>query len=154
MIKRLEPTIVIKFIMRRRHSFINVELTTYSSPHERGSVFRNQGNVVHGIQNPRKFCLWNLKSWALESEVQLKESGIPLNIGIQNPSSTFPLTKTGIQCLQSGIQGVESRIQDCLGLPYLGRYSSSTFTSVCLIKLVSSYSFLFSLFLLVIFVLS
>ena len=74
--------------MRRRHSFINVELTAYSSPHERGSVFRNQGNVVYGIRNPRKFCLWNLKSWALESQVQLKESGIPLNIGIQNPSST------------------------------------------------------------------
>ena len=41
-----------------------------------------------GIQNPRKFCMWNLESWALESEIQLKETGIPRTIGIQNPSST------------------------------------------------------------------
>ena len=30
----------------------------------------------------------NLESWVLESGIQLKESGIPLTIGIQNPSST------------------------------------------------------------------
>ena len=41
-----------------------------------------------GIQNLRKFCLWDLESRAVESEIQLKESGIPLTIGIQNPSST------------------------------------------------------------------
>lgn len=29
------------------------------------------------------FFLWNLESWSLESEIQLKESGIPLTIGIQ-----------------------------------------------------------------------
>ena len=38
----------------------------------------------------------NLESWALESEIQLKESGIPLTIGIQNLSSTDR---------ESGIQG-------------------------------------------------
>ena len=32
--------------------------------------------------------MWNLKSWALESWIQLKESGILLTIGIQNLSST------------------------------------------------------------------
>ena len=31
--------------------------------------------------------MWNPESWALESGVQLKESGIPLAIGIENPSS-------------------------------------------------------------------
>ena len=36
------------------------------SPHVRKS----------GFCNPRKFCLWNPESWALESGVQLKESGI------------------------------------------------------------------------------
>ena len=66
------------------------------------------------FRNPRNFCLWNPESWALESGIQLKESGIPLTIGIQNPSSTA-LTKTRIQYLESGIHGVESRIQDCLG---------------------------------------
>ena len=32
--------------------------------------------------------MWNPESWALESGVQLKESGILLVIGIENPSST------------------------------------------------------------------
>ena len=60
------------------------------------------------LRNLGKFCLWNTKSWALDSGIQLKESGIPLTIGIQNPSSTV---------LESAIQYLESRIQDCLGIP-------------------------------------
>ena len=32
--------------------------------------------------------MWNPESWVLESGVQLKESGLPLAIGIENPSST------------------------------------------------------------------
>ena len=32
-----------------------------------------------------------------------------------------PLTNTGIQYLETGIHGVESGIQDSLGLPYVGR---------------------------------
>ena len=40
------------------------------------------------FRNPEKFCLWNPESWALESGIQLRESGIPLTIEIQNPSST------------------------------------------------------------------
>ena len=31
--------------------------------------------------------MWSQKSWALESGIQLKESGIPLTTGIWNPSS-------------------------------------------------------------------
>ena len=31
--------------------------------------------------------MWNPESWALESGIQLKESGIALAIGNQNPSS-------------------------------------------------------------------
>ena len=30
-----------------------------------------------GIRNPGKFCLWNPESRALESKIQLRESGIP-----------------------------------------------------------------------------
>jgi len=41
------------------------------------------------------------------------------NSGVQNPSST---EKNGIKYLESGIHGVESRIQDCLGFPYMGRF--------------------------------
>ena len=54
---------------------------TFSSPHVRES----------GLWNPEKFCAWNPKSeknLLVESAIQLKESGIPLAIGIQNPSST------------------------------------------------------------------
>ena len=47
--------------------------------------------------------------------------------GIRNPTirigiqSKVPLEKTGIKCLESGIHGLESRIQDCLGLPNMRR---------------------------------
>ena len=41
-----------------------------------------------GLRNPGNFCLWNLKSWALESGIQIKEYGIQLTIGIPNLTST------------------------------------------------------------------
>ena len=41
--------------------------------------------------------------------VQLKQSGISLTVGIQNPSSTDK--ESGIQYLKSGMLSVESRIQ-------------------------------------------
>ena len=71
-----------------------------------------------GFWNPWNFCLWNLESWVLECGVQLNESGILLKIGVQ---SKVPLEKTGKKCLESGIHGLESRIQDCLGFPYMRR---------------------------------
>ena len=46
--------------------------------------------------------------------------------GIWNPTKDWnpvPLTKTGIQCLESGIHGVESRYQDCNEFPYTGQKS-------------------------------
>ena len=36
---------------------------------------------------PKSFCLWIPESWAMEFGIPLKESGIPLTIDIQNPSS-------------------------------------------------------------------
>ena len=55
----------------------------------------------------------------VESGIQIKESGIPITIGIQN--STVLQKNTGIQYLESGIHSVEFRIQDCAGLfPYMG----------------------------------
>ena len=41
-----------------------------------------------GFRNPLNFCSWNLESWTLESGIQFKGSGIPLTIGVGNPSST------------------------------------------------------------------
>ena len=64
-----------------------------------------------GFRYSGNFCLWNPQSLALKSRIQLKKSGIPQKIGIQDQ---FPLTKTGIH-------GVESRIQDCLEFPFKGR---------------------------------
>ena len=43
--------------------------------------------------------------------IQLKESEIPLTMGIQNPSST---DKGWDPVPESGIHSVTSRIQDCL----------------------------------------
>ena len=70
-------------------------------------------NRKSGFRNPRNFCLWNPESWAFESGIQLKESGIPLIIGIQNLSSTDkdwnPVP--GIRNPRSGIQNdPESKI--------------------------------------------
>ena len=56
-----------------------------------------------GFRNQEKFFLRNLEPWALKSGNQLKESGIPLTVGIQNPNST-----------KSGIQYLESRVHSSL----------------------------------------
>ena len=67
--------------------------------------------------------MWNPESWALESGVPLKESGIPLVIGSENPSSTDKDRNRvpGIEYLESGIRDVESRIPGYRGFPYMGR---------------------------------
>ena len=72
-------------------------------------------------RNPESgdFCLWNKESWALECGIQLKESRILLTIGIWDPGSTDKESR--IQYLESGIHGVESRIQDGLGFLYMWR---------------------------------
>ena len=90
------------------------------SPHLRNSGFRN----------PRKFCLWNPESRKLlfvELEIlgfgkRNTAQGIrnPLMIAIGNPLPTDK--ESGIQYLESGIQGVGSRISDCLGFHYLRRF--------------------------------
>ena len=49
-----------------------------------------------------KFLPWNLESWSLESGILLKESWIPLTIGIRNPSCT--VKESGIQYLDFEIQ--------------------------------------------------
>ena len=66
-------------------------------PRVRESGFRNRQNFACGIRNRKNFCLWNAGFWVLQSRIQLKESRI-----------LVPLTKTGIQYLESGIHGVES----------------------------------------------
>ena len=72
---------------------------------------RNPGNFC--LRNPYpeygKICLWNPESQALESGIQPGESGIPLKIAIQNPSSTDKEWDP------------ESTIQNGVGYTYMGR---------------------------------
>ena len=88
----------------------------------RSTVSSTGSYTVILLQNPGNICLWIPESRALECVIQIM--GISLLIGIRYPS--FNDEESGIHHLESGIQGVESRIQDCLGFPYLGRNVSST----------------------------
>ena len=64
---------------------------------------------AYGNRNSTGF--WNPESQNPESRIQNPESRI------QNPTFTD-------KYLKSGIHSVESRIQDCPGLPYMGRQGS------------------------------
>ena len=72
--------------------------TCILSPHVRASGFRNPG----------KFCLRNPESLALESGIQRKESGIPLQtIGIRNPSSTEK-DRNPVPEIQNPLRGIQN----------------------------------------------
>ena len=61
--------------------------------------------------------IWNPGLWNPEYSSRNPKSHWRLEFRIQ-----IPLTKTGIQYLESGMHGVESKIQDCLGFPYMERF--------------------------------
>ena len=88
-----------------------------------------------GIREYFAHGIWNPGLWNPEYSSRNPESHYWLESRVR--VLLVPLTKIGIQYLESGIQGVESRIQDCRGLPYIGRYSSSAFSFVWF-KLVST----------------
>ena len=66
----------------------------------------------------RSFGLWNLEfnSWNPDLSPEIRN---PAAIKIRNPSSTDEESR--IQYMESRIHSVESRIEDFLGLPYMGR---------------------------------
>ena len=69
-----------------------------------------------GFPNAVNFCFWNARSLALESGIELKDSGILLKIGIRRPSSDDK---------EPRIHGVESKavLRACLrgsGGPQIG----------------------------------
>ena len=99
---------------RRRRSILKsiVSCSALFKAQSSTSPYVNGGS---GFWNPRNFCLWNPESWASESRIQLKNPESHLESRIQ-----VPLTNAGIEYLESGIRGVDSRIQDCLGFPYSG----------------------------------
>ena len=68
------------------------------SYHVRESKFRNPGNFCLWYPENFAYGMWNPVLLELEMLLKLKESGIPLTIGILNPRSTDNrVTKTGIQ---------------------------------------------------------
>ena len=66
-----------------------------------------------------RLSLFALGIWLI-GEILLVESR-SLGFGIGNTAHGIRNPTYAIQYLESGIQGVESRIQDCLGFPYVGR---------------------------------
>ena len=61
-------------------------------------------NEIHDIRE--RFII--LVVYTIFVGIQLKEYGIPLTIGIRNPSSTDK--KSAVEYLESGIHSLESRI--------------------------------------------
>ena len=60
-----------------------------------------------GMQNQRTFYSWNPEFSILELAIQLKESGIPLTIGIRNPSSTDKDSNPALGIRNSG-RGIQN----------------------------------------------
>ena len=101
--------------LHKNHVLGTLDRTTFLS------IFLMKYSVTpcKGFWNLANFLVWNPESWGLESGIQLKEFRMPLTTGIQNPSSTDKKSRT--QYLECRIHGVESRIQDYLGFPYVVR---------------------------------
>ena len=79
-------------------------------PTYKGFRIPESGKFCFGhLVNSGNFCLWNPETWALDREYSS-----------WNPEYHLRL-ESPIQYLESGIYGVESTIQDCLGFPYVGR---------------------------------
>ena len=107
---------------------------TVSITAKRESLLKKTCFLLHVNSRKRKskYCpMWiseSGKSLPVESgiqeiflvEFQILGFGIPITIWIRIRNSTDK--ESGIQFLESGIHDVESRIQDCPGFPYNGRY--------------------------------
>ena len=91
------------------------------------------GSATRWSQSLQAF--WSTAESRKSRKFFLVESGIHLTIGIRNPDSTdkeseiqvYTDKKSGIQYLECGTCRLESRIQDFLGLPYMG-WSGTPFT--------------------------
>ena len=93
-------------IGHQTHLKENEDLTLLDSPliearREKKKFFGDRSPPYLRVWNPEsfQFLLCNLESWPLESRMQLKEFGIKVRIGIQNPSSTDE--ESGFQYLES-----------------------------------------------------
>ena len=101
---------------------LHYETTPPPSPHNGGEG----GRLPDESQSLQAF--WSTAESRKSRKFFLVESGIHLTIGIWNPDSTdkeseiqvYTDKKSGIQYLECGSCRLESRIQDFLGLPYMG----------------------------------
>ena len=73
-----------------------------------------------GFRNPGNFA-WNPKSWALESRIQFKESGMPPMMGIRNLSFNEKSQESWTWNSESTAWNPESESVLILGFPYMGR---------------------------------
>ena len=94
---------VVSVLFARFH-FKVIGKSFYISPHVRGCDFQNPRNFASGIRNSEIFAcgIWNPGLW--NPEYRLKQCGIPLTIGFQNPSSTDK--NYGTQYLESRLRMV------------------------------------------------
>ena len=89
------------------------------------------------------FCLWNLEFWVLESGIELTESGALLRVESRIQVSLIVIV---IQYEESGIQGVESRIQDRVGFADENQSqcyalcNTKEITSICMLALCTQRS--------------
>ena len=86
------------------------------APHEviRIPEYGIQENFACGIRNPE---LWNTEYSSRDPE---SYKGLESRMQV-------PLKKCAIKNLESGIYGVKSKIQDCLGFPYMVRIRCQTY---------------------------
>ena len=72
------------------------------------------------IRIPESGKFWNLGSWAVESGIQLMESGIPLHNDL-SPESNIKCSdkQSVIEYLEDEIHIVEFRIEESIGLLYM-----------------------------------
>ena len=88
------------------------KVSVNKSPRVRGSVLRNPDYTWNG-RNP---CSTNLVPRVFKLLVRLtkkpEDSGYEIDVPLT--------TNSEIQYLESGIDGEESRIQDCVAFPYMG----------------------------------
>ena len=100
------------FISTCQEKYVQMHWTSHHSTNIKNSGIASCIKENEIPESGKVFCHWNLESWTLES-------GILSTIEIRNPSPTEKESR--IEYLESGIHGVESRIQTCLGFPYIGR---------------------------------
>ena len=112
-------------------------------PHVKESGFRNRGNFLLWNRESGKIRLAVSESWTLKFGIQLKESVIPLTIGIRNPSVTDKETRTPVAGTRNLRRGIQNPRLYSFGFLYvLGRFSRCYFAVLWLVFIWKGYALL------------